>query len=882
MRTGRVNSPPPYRMEDSMAQPTAPLQERANVTSAQVGNGKTPHYMAASSVQTDTLCSRRISRALTDAEAAKMGDHCKRCVKVAEQRAADNAPAAGETPAAAPESAPATVKPLAEDFTAPATMFDPELTYYADGTAVVMRWEGGEKAGTTIGMTVDRSPYQYQAVRFEDGTTSNVAPHVLHRRVEGDRYFADYETIQGTDRITVTRDGSAEPVFTAELPYDPQRNAGEALAALGWTIAGMDSYAGPALFRAIVRPATPAEAPAAPQLMPDHARGIVTTTWPDAHDFQSCHDENGQFLGYTFQATRTTSSRYGWITSTGTYAKSLEPYRSGAEAMLPMAVLDDERRAQRPDPAAQRAAALAAHKTKAAQDTARHRAETDNRIAAQARRYGSFLPQPTADRIAERNQPGPFKPGDLIVCADGITRTVQAMAATVAGEPAHVIVDGGAQWIAHNCHHAEELTFHGPQGYTGPRALCGYADHTAPADQSGNLAVHERNPGTMGPCPGSLKSPRAHREELTRRHTTAYSYAPPRPTFLACTAQTGDVVVWDEQERTVHDCHPSDTRHVLVTFTDDTAAPFTLDDRLTYRRRIRRHDVRCHACGVTAVETADEAVDGTPTHRLCGVCDHPDATDPEHRTAVLEEAAARLTARAVYSTAHAFQSVAAPENRARRIGWTFRTGYGAQARYGWVTCLGRLIPQVGTEHRWQADRAVEAHHEAGTLAPTGHDPVALLAARPLAEVRLGLEALRGDEAPAEAAPARPALEGVIVQHDGTTKGCAPRHVDHPDVAAARKALDGLKHAALTDRHDISEPTEEEQDVRGYVIDPRGHGRVALYWLEGGRIVRHDDPAYGAALDCLEDRMRRRGWSTEKMLRSSHCLFAHVPQDQRQG
>ncbi|MEV4972016.1 hypothetical protein [Streptomyces scopuliridis] len=76
------------------------------------------------------------------------------------------------------------VRPLVEDTTTPVTMFDPELTYFADGTRVVMRWSGGERHGVTFGMSTDRGPYAFQAVRWEDGGEDGVAPHVLHRDAE--------------------------------------------------------------------------------------------------------------------------------------------------------------------------------------------------------------------------------------------------------------------------------------------------------------------------------------------------------------------------------------------------------------------------------------------------------------------------------------------------------------------------------------------------------------------------------------------------------------------------------------------------------------------------------------------------------------------------
>ncbi|MFH8793835.1 hypothetical protein [Streptomyces sp. NPDC017941] len=129
---------------------------------------------------------------------------------------------------------------------------------------------------------------------------------------------------------------------------------------------------------------------------------------------------------------------------------------------------------------------------------------------------------------------------------------------------------------------------------------------------------------------------------------------------------------------------------------------------------------------------------------------------------------------------------------------------------------------------------------------------------------------------AEQSPERRVIEGVIVQHGGTAQGSTPADADHPDVVAARAALDGLAVATMTDHHDVTEPTEDEQHVRGYLINPRTHGRVAVYWLEGGRIIQRDQMPHGPALDCLADRLKRRGWAVEKMLRSSQCVFAHRP------
>lgn len=122
------------------------------------------------------------------------------------------------------------------------------------------------------------------------------------------------------------------------------------------------------------------------------------------------------------------------------------------------------------------------------------------------------------------------------------------------------------------------------------------------------------------------------------------------------------------------------------------------------------------------------------------------------------------------------------------------------------------------------------------------------------------------------------VEGVVVEHAGTAKGSTPSNATHPNVVAARVALGTLKPAALTDHHDVMEPTEAERDVRGYLIAPREGRRVAVYWLEGGRVVQHDDGWHGPALDCLAYSLNRAGWAVEKMLRSSLCVFAHRPVD----
>lgn len=110
-----------------------------------------------------------------------------------------------------------------------------------------------------------------------------------------------------------------------------------------------------------------------------------------------------------------------------------------------------------------------------------------------------------------------------------------------------------------------------------------------------------------------------------------------------------------------------------------------------------------------------------------------------------------------------------------------------------------------------------------------------------------------------------------------TKGTAPRHAGHPDAIAALAVLAGMKAAELTDEHDPTEPSDIDVPVRGYVVEPRGHGLVAAYWLERGRARRRDDGWHGPALDALVDRFKDAGWAVEPLRASSLCVFAHRPQ-----
>lgn len=73
-------------------------------------------------------------------------------------------------------------------------------------------------------------------------------------------------------------------------------------------------------------------------------RERVEREYPNAREFEPERLLDGTLIGFTFLANR----QFGWVTLAGTYARGLEPYRSSAGEILPYAVEDEARRAQRP------------------------------------------------------------------------------------------------------------------------------------------------------------------------------------------------------------------------------------------------------------------------------------------------------------------------------------------------------------------------------------------------------------------------------------------------------------------------------------------------------------------------------------------------------
>lgn len=143
-----------------------------------------------------------------------------------------------------------------------------------------------------------------------------------------------------------------------------------------------------------------------------------------------------------------------------------------------------------------------------------------------------------------------------------------------------------------------------------------------------------------------------------------------------------------------------------------------------------------------------------------------------------------------------------------------------------------------------------------------------------ADVQARIEARRATEQ----APERRVVEGVIVTHNGRTKGTAPKHAADPDAIAAIAALGDLRLAEVTDHTDVAaEPgdVDHQPDAWGFLAEPRGHGRIALYWLESGRYVRPDGEPWAVELQIGADKLSAAGWKIEP--RTRRCVMAWRPE-----
>lgn len=363
-----------------MTTTTTPLTERAPLGVAQVGNGRTGHYVRIDGFHLKTLCGRVNDRVLTGRDADKLTKRCVRCTALAEELVTELAAAkATETPAA--EETPVVEAPAAAEETpacAPAVhRFDStEEAYDAtqcrddihDGDVLVIESErvvgflrsawpaaittehgelhtltapaheidGGkyatsaahaEQLATELGFTVN----ELHAAPAVDVTAPVFAPFKSAPVEEPKRYIVEVETRLAypghrEDRFTVSPVGHADPVLYVALPHVAERSAATVLGALGWELVdGLEYIAGPNLERGRVAPCEPTGTPEAAELRAavlraTTARAAALADHVGARHFRAVMPaDGGPFpIGWTYATTGySESARFGWVTAQG-------------------------------------------------------------------------------------------------------------------------------------------------------------------------------------------------------------------------------------------------------------------------------------------------------------------------------------------------------------------------------------------------------------------------------------------------------------------------------------------------------------------------------------------------------------------------------------
>ncbi|MFI1569063.1 hypothetical protein ACH4ZX_39665 [Streptomyces sp. NPDC020490] len=106
-------------------------------------------------------------------------------------------------------------------------------------------------------------------------------------------------------------------------------------------------------------------------------------------------------------------------------------------------------------------------------------------------------------------------------------------------------------------------------------------------------------------------------------------------------------------------------------------------------------------------------------------------------------------------------------------------------------------------------------------------------------------------------------------------GSAPADAEHPDTRAALDILAGTQLATITDEHDFTGSDDYDKTAHGALVEPRGYGRVAVYWLvEGLYVTPVNREPHRAELRLLAAKFRAAGWEIEPS--SVRSVFAWRP------
>ena len=250
-------------------------------------------------------------------------------------------------------------------------------------------------------------------------------------------------------RIDVRRQGHADALALIALRPSTGDTV-DVLAAFGWRLVGdLEYVAGPNEERGRVEPCTPADHAGAEAMRNTVRREIRALTLarlahPTARHFHPVllnGDHSRDPIGWTFRVGMGVERTSAWVMADG---------RLCPDAGVPSVV--DAKRNLRHEHMARMVEEQTPADALAYPQLQQQPGDALARLLLIVRNGGTLdLPE---EEAADEDETPLFKRGDKIVCADGVTRTVETMAPLVAGEPARVVVEGGAEWIAENCRRA--------------------------------------------------------------------------------------------------------------------------------------------------------------------------------------------------------------------------------------------------------------------------------------------------------------------------------------------------------------------------------------------------------------------------------------------
>ncbi len=572
---------------------------------------------------------------------------------------------------------------------------------------------------------------------------------------EAERFTADVETRlaypgHSEDRLTVYRVGHADPVQYIALPRVATRSARTVLAAFGWELVdGLEYLAGINLERGPVRRVEPADTPEAEELRAAVLRQTTAMATaigdnPHARHFRAVMPAEGPYpIGWTYRNTGFgENAQYGWVTAQGRGTDRVGvPTREDAERMV-----RDWHAAGKDAPT----------DTGLVDVIAELPADELGKVAVSLCRE-------------DESMPATFAEGDRVLCVDGLVRTarytetkdgkvwiVMKDRSAWPVKSSELIDPSRVETATADALRAAE-TLRATAAAPDPAALAELGDalrylrhadpaaHAALIEGADRIAVripradlapgdvlHDQGPhDVLDVCTVAMDTDAPRWWTRILGHTKevrAYTGRKPWPAALSLdVARTDEVSVdrplpgispmpapFAEGDRIVCADGTAHTVRAMSPIVRDEPARVVVEDGTEWIaencRRANQDDIHAAraASARAAVRVRTNPNPADPEWKaalaeLTTALDFLKIVDPVTRAALVEDEAVAAV-HAIHAEAHDFQPFAQVGHPAT-VGWSFRTGHGASARYGIVTTNAKVSPVGLYEYRTTAERA---------------------------------------------------------------------------------------------------------------------------------------------------------------------------------